>query len=38
MSSIRDIYSFVNKLDTPGVEGYHVDSKYIDPLKIKQER
>ena len=38
MSSIRDIYSVVKKIDTQGIEGYHVDSKYVDPMKIKYER
>jgi hypothetical protein len=37
-SSIREIYTMVNHLDGPGVEGYHVDSKYHDPLKMKEQR
>ena len=38
MASIRDLYTMVKKMDSNGVEGYHVDSKYVDPLKIKYER
>jgi hypothetical protein len=35
MASIRDIYSFVKKMDGNGVEGYHVDSKHVDISKIR---
>jgi hypothetical protein len=38
MSSIRDIYSLVNRATTHGIEGYHVDKKYVDPMKLKYER
>lgn len=38
MSSIREIYTFVNHLDGSGVEGYHVDNKYYDPMKMKEQR
>jgi hypothetical protein len=38
MSSIREIYTFVNHLEGNGVEGYHVDSKYYDPVKLKEQR
>lgn len=38
MSSIRDIYSLVNRATAHGIEGYHVDKKYIDPMKLKYER
>jgi hypothetical protein len=37
-SSIREVYTFVNHLDGQGVEGYHVDNKYYDPLKLKEQR
>ena len=37
-NSIREIYMMVNHLDGPGVEGYHVDNKYVDHLKIKEQR
>ena len=38
MSTIREIYSVVKKMESHGIEGYHVDNKYYDPLKMKKEK
>ena len=37
-SSIREIYTVINHQNVPGVEGYHVDNKYYDPIKMKEQR
>lgn len=36
MSSIRDVYSVVNRTVSHGIEGYNVDKKYYDPLKMRE--
>jgi hypothetical protein len=38
MSSIREIFTLVNHIEGHGIEGYHVDNKYYDPLKMKEQR
>lgn len=38
MASIRDIYSYVHRATAGGIEGYEVDKKYYDPMKMKEER
>ena len=35
MSSIPELYSLQNSISTGGIEGYHVDKKYYDPMKMK---
>ena len=38
MSSISDMYQASTKQVKGGVEGYHVDKKYVDATKMKQQR
>ena len=38
MNTIRDVYSVAHHIDDYGITGYHVDNKYIDPLKLKEQR
>jgi hypothetical protein len=38
MNSIREIYTMVNQLSGAGVEGYRVENKYYDPVKMKEQR
>ena len=38
MASIREVYSLVNRASAHGIEGYHVDKKYVDHMKLKYER
>jgi hypothetical protein len=36
---IRSMYQVSNRMNTGiGIDGYHVDNKYIDPNKIKEEK
>lgn len=37
-SSIHEMYNMVTNRHESGIEGYHVDSKYYDPIKIKEQR
>jgi hypothetical protein len=37
-TSIRDVYTIANHIDSHGVEGYLVDKKYYDPMKMKEQR
>jgi hypothetical protein len=37
-SSIRDVYTTVKNIDGYGIEGYQVDKKYYDPMKMKEQR
>ena len=37
-SSIQEMYNVMTNQSTTGIEGYHVDNKYYDPLKIKEQR
>ena len=37
MASIREMYSMSHQGEG-GIEGYHVDKKYVDPVKLKQQR
>lgn len=35
MASIAELYRLNNSSSTGGIEGYHVEKKYIDPMKMK---
>ena len=35
MATISDLYSLQNSLSVGGIDGYHVEKKYIDPMKMK---
>lgn len=37
-SSIRDVYTTVKNIDSYGIEGYQVDKKYYDHMKMKEQR
>ena len=37
-SSIRQVYTTVKNIDGIGIEGYYVDKKYYDPMKMKEQR
>ena len=37
MTSISDLYS-LQRSSSGGLEGYHIEKKYYDPLKMKEER
>ena len=38
MNDIHVVYSTSKRMDTSGIEGYQVNTKYYDPMKIKLER
>ena len=35
MSSIAELYNLSHSPSQGGVEGYHVEKKYLDPSKLK---
>lgn len=35
MTSIAELYSLQTSGSQPGIEGYHVDNKYYDPIKMR---
>ena len=37
MASISDLYS-LSRPSGGGIEGYHVEKKYYDPVKMKEQR
>jgi hypothetical protein len=36
--SVQQLYALSTGKDGNGIEGYHVDNKYVDPLRIIQDR
>lgn len=37
-ATIAHLYSLQGSASTGGIQGYFVEKKYIDPMKMKQER
>lgn len=35
MSSIAELYTMRNSVSVGGIEGYFVEKKYLDPMKLK---
>ena len=38
MSSIKEMYTLSHHPTNGGIEGYHIQKKYLDPEKIKFEK
>lgn len=35
MATISDLYNLQSSVSVGGIEGYYVEKKYIDPMKMK---
>jgi hypothetical protein len=35
-SSVKELYSAIDPNRSLGIEGYHVDNKYLDPRKMRE--
>jgi hypothetical protein len=37
-SSVKELYSATDQNRSLGIEGYHVDNKYVDPRRMREEK